>query len=56
MSLQIVLECRLDACEHRDRFDNTDQIADSDWTEASPLGVVEHGGVVHAAFCPGHSM
>ena len=50
-----MLNCRIDDCELESMFDNTDQIKESEWTEASALGVIKEGHTVHKAYCPGHS-
>lgn len=55
MSRYFVLNCRIDDCELESMFDNTDQIKESEWTEASALGVIKEGHTVHKAYCPGHS-
>jgi hypothetical protein len=56
MTLALVLECRLDTCENRSRFDEPAHIEASTWTDASAVGAIESGEKVHKAFCPGHSL
>lgn len=56
LSRHYVLNCRIDGCEKESGFDTTDEITESDWTEASALGVIKKGYMAHPAYCPGHSL
>jgi hypothetical protein len=51
-----LLSCRVDDCEETERFYSTDAIGSSDWSEASAMGVIKDGYMIHPGYCPGHTI